>query len=311
MSLLGLTLAAAAQAGPYHPPHTSWGAPDLQGNWSNGSLTRLERLPGVPARIGKGDDVAAIEQKVFDNIVPDDPLGNREAEWWVKGHLAVIDGERRTSWITSTPDGRVPYTPEGLARRNAARARAFVDFDGPESRNVSERCLLPGFSVASPPMQNSPNALGYTIVQTPNAVAIVTEMNSEARIIRLGGRHDAPGGHVWNGDSVAHWDHETLVVDTVGFRPEEAFRAPILYIGPDAHVVERLTRVSRDEIRYAFTVDDPANYREPWSGEMVFRAQKAPVYEYACHEGNSSLAGILQGGRYIEKHPDATATPAH
>src|SRR5690242_19219370 len=92
VALLALALAAGARAAPYHPPRTPWGAPDLQGTWSNGSLTRLERLSGVPARIGKGDDLAAIEQKVFDNVLPDDPLGNKEAEWWEKGHLAVIDG---------------------------------------------------------------------------------------------------------------------------------------------------------------------------------------------------------------------------
>jgi hypothetical protein len=307
IGLAGLTLAAAAQAGPYRPPHTSWGAPDLQGNWSNASLTRLERAPGVPARIGRGDDVAAIEQRIFDSILPDDTLGNREAEWWQKGHLARIDGELRTSWITSTPDGQVPYTAMGLQRRVAARARAFADFDGPESRNTSERCLLPGFSVASPPMQNSPAPLGYTIVQTRDAFVVVSEMNGEARIIRLGGRHELPGGRIWNGDSIGHWEQDTLVVDTVGFRPEEAFRAPVLYIGPDAHVVERFTRTGADEIRYAFRVEDAANYREPWSGVMVFHALKTPVYEYACHEGNTSMTGILQGGRYQEAHPPPPA----
>jgi len=302
-SLAVLALAGAAEAGPYHPPRTPWGAPDLQGIWTNFSLTRLERLPGVPAKIGKGDDLASIEKNVFEHILPDDQLGNRDAEWWPPAHFAVVDGQMRTSWITSTPDGRIPYSPDGLARRNAARARAFSDFDGPESRNTSERCLLPGFSVASPPMQNAPTTPSYRIVQTKDAVVIVTEMNGEVRIIRLGGRHDAPGGRVWNGDSIGRWEGETLVVDTVGFRPEEAFRAPIFYIGPDAHVVERFSRVGKNQIRYAFTVEDPANYREPWRGDMVFRASTSPLYEYACHEGNTSLTGILQGARYAEAHP--------
>ncbi|MFI4964033.1 MAG: hypothetical protein ACHP9T_01580 [Caulobacterales bacterium] len=300
--LLALMLASPIVAEPYHAPRTSWGVPDLQGTWTNFSLTRLERAPGVPARIRNGDDLAAIERSIYENILPDDPLGNKEAEWWPPSHLARIDGELRTSWITSPADGRVPYTQDGLKRRIAARARGLTDFDGPESRNASERCLEPGFSPASPPMQNSPTTPGYVFVQTREAVVIMAEADSEVRIIRLGGRHDAPGGRMWNGDSVGHWEKDTLVVDTVGFQPEEAFRAPILYIGADAHVIERFTRVGKDEIRYAFTVEDPATYREPWSGLMVFRPRKEPIYEFACHEGNTSLAGILQGARYIETH---------
>jgi hypothetical protein len=304
-----LSLAGGVHAAHYKPPHTSWGAPDLQGSWTNFSLTRLERAAGVPAKIAKGDDLAAIERAIYDNILPDDTLGNKDAEWWEPAHLAVIDGEMRTSWITSTPDGRIPYTPDGMKRRIDARARATVDFDGPESRNASERCLEPGFSPASPPMQNSPTTPGYLVVQTREAVVILTETNSELRITRLGGRHDPPGGRQWNGDSVGRWEGDTLVVDTIGFRPEEAFRAPIFYIGPNAHVVERFTRTGRDEIRYAFTVEDPENYREPWSGEMAFRPRKEPIYEYACHEGNASMVGILQGGRYGDARP--AAAPAH
>lgn len=310
----GLSLAAAAgfaatpaAAGPYHAPRTAWGAPDLQGKWSNFSLTHLERPAGVPAVVGTGDDLAAIEKTVSDNIIPDDGLGGRESEWWAPSHLAVIDGQKRTSWITSTPDGRIPYTDAGLERRKAARAKAFVDFDGPESRNTSERCLTPTFSALSPPMLNAPYATGYRIVQTKDAVVIQSEINSDLRIIRLGGRHDAPGGRVWMGDSIGHWEGETLVVDTVGFRPEEAFRAPVFLIGPDAHVVERFTRTSATQIRYTFTVEDPANYSAPWKGEELFRTTADPLYEYACHEGNNSLPGMLQGARYVEAHPEAAA----
>lgn len=302
LSLL-LALAAPALAGPNHTPRTPWGAPDLQGEWTNFSLTHLERPPGVPAVVGKGDDLAAIEKAVSDNIIPDDGLGSRESEWWAPSHLAVIDGQMRTSWITSTPDGRIPYTPAGLDRRKAIRAKAFIDFDGPESRNTSERCLTPTFSALSPPMLNAPYAAGYRIVQTRDAVVVQSEINTAIRIIRLGGRHDAPGGRAWNGDSVGHWEGKTLVVDTVGFRPEEAFRAPVFLIGPDAHVVERFTRTAKDAIRYAFTVEDAANYRQAWKGEMVLRPSSDPLYEYACHEGNSSLPGMLQGARYVEAHP--------
>jgi hypothetical protein len=310
LALAGAALAAAAHAAPYKAPRTPWGAPDLQGQWTNFSLTHLERPAGVPAVVGKGDDLATIERTVSDNIIPDDGLGGRESEWWPPSHLAVIDGQKRTSWITTTLDGRIPYSPAGLERRKAARAKAFVDFDGPESRNTSERCLTPTFSALSPPMQNSPYTAGYRIVQTKAAVVIQSEINGDLRIVRLGGRHDAPGGRAWMGDSVGHWEGATLVVDTVGFRPEEAFRAPLFLIGPDAHVVERFTRTGDAAIRYAFTVEDPANYATAWSGEMVFRAMVDPIYEYACHEGNTSLPGMLQGARYVEAHPGKeAATP--
>ncbi|THD70744.1 hypothetical protein [Phenylobacterium sp.] len=299
------TTAAAAPTQAYHAPRTSWGAPNLQGQWTNFSLTHLERPAGVPAVVGKTDDLAAIEKAVWDNIIPDDNLGGRESEWWPHGRLAVIDRQMRTAWITSTKDGRVPYTDAGLERRRVIRAKAFADFDGPESRNTSERCLTPTFSALSPPMQNSPFAAGYRIVQTKDAVVIQSEINTDLRIVRLGGRHDAPGGHVWTGDSVGHWEGATLVVDTVGFRPEESFRAPVFLIGPDAHVVERFTRTAKGEIRYAFTVEDPANYREAWRGEMLFTPLAEPIYEYACHEGNNSLPGMLQGARYVEAHPPA------
>jgi len=303
-----LALAAPAHAGPYHAPRTSWGAPDFQGQWTNFSLTRLERPAGVPAVVGKGDNLAAIEKAVSDAIIPDDGLGSRESEWWAPSHLAVIDGQMRTSWITSPPDGRIPYTPQALQRRTALRAKAFVDFDGPESRNTSERCLVPTFSALSPPMQNAPYAAAYRIVQTRDAVVIQSEINSDLRIIRLGGRHDQPGGRAWSGDSIGHWEGATLVVDTVGFRPEEAFRAPVFLIGADAHVVERFTRLSPTEIRYSFTVEDPATYSAPWRGEMAFHPSSDAIYEYACHEGNLSLPGLLQGARYVEAHPDKAAS---
>ena len=184
--------------------------------------------------------------------------GPNETRW--------IDGHPRTSWITSTPDGRIPYTLEGLKRRMAARARAFSDFDGPESRNTSERCLLPGFSAGSAPMQNSPAALGYAIVQTKDAVVVLTEMNSEARIIRLGGRHDAPGGRVWNGDSVGHWEKDTLVVDTVGFNTRFWMDREGTPHTEQLHLVERFTRTDFNSLKYEATVDDPGAYTTVWTG---------------------------------------------
>jgi hypothetical protein len=303
--VLWAVIAGSASAAGYRAPRTPWGAPNLQGRWTNFALTRLERAPGVPAKIGKGDDVAAIERIVYDNILPSDPLDSRNSELWQPSHLAVIDGQMRTSWIVSPADGRIPYTTEARRKLNAIRAAAFTNYDGPEARNTSERCMTPTFSAASPPMQNAPYAANYQIVQTREAVVIVSEIDNEVRIVRLGGPH--VGHRLWMGDSVGHWEKDTLVVETVGFRPEEAFRAPVFYIGPDARVTERFTRVSATEIRYAFTVEDPATYTETWRGEMPFHVTKEAIYEYACHEGNYSLAGMLQGARYLEAHPQPGA----
>ena len=306
--LLMLCLAGTAQAGPYRAPRTPWGAPNLQGMWSNFALTRLERPKGVEGLTPKpGADIGAIERLIYDSILPADPLESRASEWWAKSQMGKIDGQFRTSWITSTPDGRIPYTPEGQRRLEAARAGAFADFSGPEARNTSERCMLTSFSANVAPMQNPPYSALYQIVQTKDAVVIVSEIDTDARIIRLNAA-PAPWRN-WGGQSVGHWEKDVLVVETRGFHAQEGFRAPMFYASPDARVTERFRRISAREIRYEFTVEDPVAYKEPWKGEMPFLASSEPMYEYACHEGNNSLPGILEGARYVEAHPEGKAAP--
>jgi hypothetical protein len=308
--LAGLCLALLGLAGPagaagYKAPRTPWGAPNLQGMWSNFALTRLERAAGVPAVVSKDADIAAIEKLIYDSILPADPLDSRNSEWWAPSHLARIDGQLRTAWITNPADGRIPYTDEARRRLAAERAKAFADFDGPEARNTSERCMLPTFGAGSPPMQNAPYANNYLIVQTRDAVVLVSEINDEVRIIRLNAAHPPGALRVWNGDSIGHWEKDTLVVETLGFNAQETFRAPVYLFSPDARVTERFTRISASEIRYAFSVEAPKAYTQVWKGEMPFHATKEPMYEYACHEGNNSLPGILQGARYVELHGTA------
>ena len=206
--VLWVVITGSASAAGYRAPRTPWGAPNLQGQWTNFALTRLERAPGVPAKIAQGDDIAAIEHIVYENILPSDPLDSRNSELWQPSHLAVIDGQMRTSWITSTADGRIPYTAEARRKLNAVRAAAFTNYDGPEVRNTSERCMTPTFSAASPPMQNAPYAANYQIVQTAKAVVIVSEIDNEVRIIRLGGPHVGHRLCRWS-DSVGHWEKDT------------------------------------------------------------------------------------------------------
>jgi hypothetical protein len=312
-ALLALSLACEAPqalAGGYHAPRTSWGAPNLQGEWTNYSLTHLERPPGLPAVVTNRADIPTIEKVLYDNILPADPLGSRESEWWGEAHMAVIDGQMRTGWITSTPDGRIPYSAEGKRRLDAWRAAAFSNYDGPEVRNASERCLTPTFSTGSPPYLNAPYAANYQIVQTRDAVVLVSEIDGEVKIIRLNSSHGLADRRVWNGDSIGHWEGDTLVVQTEGFHEAESFRAPVFYIPAGAKVTERFTRVSPTEIRYAFSVEDPVAYTQVWKGEMAFHTSHERMFEYACHEGNYSLAGLLEGARYVEREAKAGRPPA-
>ncbi|HEV7385883.1 MAG TPA: hypothetical protein VGN89_13445, partial [Phenylobacterium sp.] len=174
--------------------------------------------------------------------------------------------------------------------------------DNPEDRTGSDRCLVGGVGAAGPPIQNPFTTSGGTqIVQTRSEVAILAEMNHDVHIVRLNVRHQTPAVRQWMGDAVGWWEGDTLVVETTGFRAEEGNRAAYL-LSPDAKVTERFHRVSPTELRYEFTVDDPATYTQPWRGEMPLRADKGVIYEYACHEGNYSLANILQGARQAERN---------
>jgi len=144
----------------------------------------------------------------------------------------------------------------------------------------------------------------YQIVQSPGHVVIVVEMNHDARIVRIGGKHPPEHVKLWLGDSIGRWEGDTLVVETTNIHPDQAFNADVrhyLYLTHTAKVTERFTRVAADQILYQFTVEDSTAYTQAWRGEMPLRTAPGPMYEYACHEGNHSLPGILRGARYEEK----------
>ena len=290
-------LAAAAQAAPYHAPRTWFGAPDLQGAWTNNALTRLERPPGVASLVVSGPEAAALQARLTKGLRerPGDVVGQGESEWPEGAELARIDGRIRTSWIIDPADGRLPYTP--AARK--ARGAAGGGLDDPEDLSPSDRCLGASWGAAGPPMLNPPYAPGYRIVQTADEVVILTEINHEVRHIRLNAAHGAI--RQWGGDSVGRWEGDTLVVETVKFHPQESYRAPVLLMSPHARVIERFTRIAPREIRYAFEVDDPATFTSAWRGETPLHASTAPMFEYACHEGNYSLPGMLAGARKAER----------
>jgi hypothetical protein len=303
----------AAEAGePYKVPRLADGTPDLQGVWTNATATPLERPPEYGNRRALTKEEAdAIEReargRVEADAAPSDPnkkieavaalppVGNYNLFWTDRGMTAAfIDGEFRTSIIIDPPNGRIPpLTPEALQRERPTRGIA----DGPESRSLGERCLLSFGWTSGPPMLPTMYNSYYQIVQSPDHVMILVEMVHDARIIRIDGKPVPKSVPQWMGDSVGHWEGDTLVVKTTNFRPEQSLRGST----QDMVVTERFTRVADDQIVYRFTVEDPAAFAAPFTGELPFMRVDASVYEYACHEGNYALPGILAAEREAEK----------
>jgi hypothetical protein len=304
-----LALAASALAQPaYHAPKTEVGDPDLQGVWTNASVTTLERPPGVkdlnltPAEAAKilaaYRGMLANNDKTVDN-------GGYNSFWLDPGsQLGVVNGQIRSSWIVDPANGHVPYSPAAIADMRRVVTAGFVArADNPETRSIGERCIVGYGSSGGPPMLNVLYNNNYQIVQSPGYVTILVEMNHDARIIRLGGTHPAANITPWMGDSIGHWEGDTLVVETTNLNPSQRFTADVrhqIYLAPDSKVTERFTRIADDQILYQFTVESPTGYTQAWKGEIPMRAAKGPIYEYACHEGNYALPDILSGARQEE-----------
>jgi hypothetical protein len=212
------------------------------------------------------------------------------------------------------PDGRMPpYTPEAQKRMASLRAAPSSDqtesndpglekapgaYDDPERRPLGERCILGFGSTSGPPMLPDYfyNNL-HQIVQTPTTIMILSEMVHDARIIRMNAQHLPKNIRLWMGDSVGHWDGDTLVVDTTNFNDKTRFRGAT----ENLHVIERFTRVDAKTLLYRFTIEDPATWARPWTGEYSWPATDEHIYEYACHEANYALGDILRGARLRDK----------
>lgn len=315
-----LSLSAVAFAADYRPPRNGFGQPDLEGTWSNASLTSLVRPARFKTATLTEPEAQAIEasnaRRLESQNRPSDPNspgpsaskdpGGYNSFWIDAGsRLGRIRGQVRTSWIYEPADGRLPFTAEGRKIFQTSLDNVRASFDGPESRPIAERCLLGFGSTAGPPMLNVLYNNNYQIQQSKDYVVIVVEMNHDARMIRLSDHSRSPQPiRNWMGDSTGHWEGDTLVVETTQFNPGEVLRTYFdnsIYISADAKVTERFTRVSPDQILYQFEVDDPKIYSKVWKAEMPLNATKGPVYEYACHEGNYALPGILRGARSAEK----------
>jgi hypothetical protein len=323
--------AAAARNIPRMPD----GHPDLQGTYDVGTMTPVERAAGTPLVL-TDEQAAKLEQaEARRNASLDAPInGDRAAPplggdgsigaagnvggynnfWLDRGsHFNIVDGQKRASLVIDPPDGRVPPLTAQARQRNASRLfRPQSDqvirendpgleppgsYDDPERRPLGERCLLGFGSTSGPPILPTYfyNNL-HQIVQTRDAVMILTEMVHDVRVVRIGGQHLPPTVRRWMGDSVGHWEGDTLVVDTTNFTDKTRFRGS----GENLHIVERFTRVDAKTLRYQFTIDDPTTWTRPWTGEYTWPATNDLIYEYACHEGNYALENILRGARLKE-----------
>ncbi|HET9948241.1 MAG TPA: hypothetical protein VFQ22_04940 [Longimicrobiales bacterium] len=326
---------SAASGSGWQVPRTEWGDPDLQGNWTNATLTPLTRPAGRSAVLTweEAREIEAGQAQLVEERAqasdPDRPLppGGDNPVCIDSGttcynevyrdpgdRVAVVNGEPRSSLVTRPADGRVPpLTGEAQRILAAERARLsqFDDTDHPELRPLGERCIVSFGSNAGPPML--PNYWynnNYTIVQSPDAIVIMAEMVHDARIIRLGEPKRLPK-HMrpYFGDSWGRWEGDTLVVETTNLNPDHPFRG--VPFSEEGKVIERFTRVDEETILYEFTIDDPVMYTEPWGGEIPFKALHDLVYEYACHEGNYALEGVLRGARYEESQGAAGAAGAN
>jgi len=345
--------AAPANGARWVVPRTPDGVPDLQGNWTNETQTPIERLgpqgatltdeqaaaiearaktveefrnqasdPNRPAPpVGGENRLAAPGEKTFIERISEaagGAVGGYNGFWLDPGANVIrIDGVARSSIITDPPTGRLPaLTPDGQARRAAlaAEARRFGEFDHPEVRPLSDRCLVSFGSNAGPPML--PNYFynnNYTIVQTRDHLMILSEMVHDVRVIRIGATEHAPAQVTpWFGDSIGRWEGDTLVVETTSIHPAQLRQPSILWVyrgaSPAVKVTERFTRTGPDTVNYKFTVEDPATFVAPFSGELPFTRIDEMIYEYACHEGNYAMQNILAGERAKEREEAAAKT---
>jgi hypothetical protein len=311
----------AVAAKGYRAPRDAWGHPDLSGVWSPATITRLERDPALGERLvlseaeAKALEGATASDNAKAALPTDQKLSVDQVDCGVKGFSGVacgynnfwvdpgtkvmrVAGEPRTSILVAPKNGRLPMRPEALARLQAQFGNDRVgNFDGPERRPTGERCLIGFGSTSGPPMLPVLYNNHYGVAQSKDLVAIQVEMVHDVRLLRVGAAHDPAGVRKWMGDSVAHWEGESLVVDTTNFRADGTFRGA----SPAMRVTERFTRISPTQLLYQFEVADPATFTAPVKGEVAWNLTKDHIYEYACHEGNYALPGILAGARAAER----------
>ncbi len=309
--LPALAQTSRAQAD-YHAPRTSAGDPSFEGVWLSQSILELESLPEAPSLVVPEAEARRISELVvnyhanlpFNFLDPEVPELFREAGR-ING-LNKVRGERRTRQLVLPADGRMPFTP--AARRRADELEQVFESsvspplgntaDNPEQRPVWERCAA---MAAAPPIANPQTWHPIQIYQTKDNFVLKVEYHNGPRIIPFTDRHKATGFRSDTGDSIARWDGDTLVVETINLHFQDRIRVfPTLFLTPASKVIEKFTRVGPKELLYQYTIEDPAIYSAPWLAEYSFYLTDKPLYEFACHEGNYSLPNIMRGQRVAE-----------
>ena len=301
--LLLVVVPLSAQSKKSAVARTADGRPDLQATWDFAQLTPFERPSEFADKNSVTDEEAEeFAQRRVQTTDKDRRDGGAAADierayndfWWDFGKRIA----RQPSLVVDPPDGRVPALVPAAQKRLADRRGHY---DNPEERPLAERCIL-GFN-SGPPMVPSAYNNNVQIVQTRDRVLILNEMIHSARIVDVTRVQHAPQQmRFLTGDSIGRWDGDTLVVDTTNFALDGGFRGATARL----HLVERFTRESADALRYEFTVDDPETWTRPWSASIPMTRTDERMFEYACHEGNYALTGVLQGARYQEKQVKPT-----
>ena len=296
-------------------PRAADGHPDLSGIWTNATVTPMERPKQFADKPTLTDAEAAVyEQAQAQDLKDEDgksdgPIIRAAGSSGTGGYNALfldrgtqmerIDGVKRSSLIIDPPDGKMPQLTAEARARMGKMMRTFNNYDDVKVRPFSERCILGFGSTAGPPMMPVLYNNTYQFVQTKDNIMILVEMVHDVRVIRMNGTHAPSNVRTLLGDSIGHWDADTLVVDTTNFREEGAFYGA----SENLHVIERFQRISADNILYRVTIDDPSTYAKQWTMEFPFNATPGPVYEYACHEGNYAMTDIMGGARKMEAQP--------
>jgi hypothetical protein len=301
---------ATNKAKAYTPARTPDGQPSLEGFWTNNTITPLERPKGLGTKeFYTEEELAALVKREQERVAaneedgrPTEPGTDADVHYDFS-QFGLDRGQTKLSWNLRTslivgPEGTIPPMLPEARKRNAdiAAKNRGHEFDGPENRPLSARCIVMGQE--SVPMMAAGYNNNLEFVQGKGYVALMHEMNHSVRIIPTDGSPHLPAAiHLWRGDSRGHWEGNTLVVDTTNFDSRNPFRGS----SDKLHVVERFTPVDKDTILYRFTVEDPTTWDKPWTGEMAWSRVDGPIYEFACNEGNYGLRNTLRGARVAEQ----------
>lgn len=277
-------------------PRTADGHPDFSGQWQTAFITSTGRMDGATSVVASDAEAREISRRFVDFANSDAAGVLIDPDFFVSGVTALskVNGEWRTSLITSPADGVQHYTAEGKRMDAEAKTQKNKPADGPEARPLFERCLV---GIGSAPLTNVPSTMVRQFVQTPDHLLIYTDAN-DTRIVGFNSPPRPTTMIAPLGDSRAFWEGDTLVVHTTGLTGQVHTQ---IITRPQSRVIERFEMISPDEILYRFTVEDTAIYAEPFSAEFVMHRTTHPVLEYACHEGNYSMTNMLQAGRVAER----------